>query len=51
MARDSNTYAKRQRDMQKKRKAEDKRARRDKRKERADRVDGSNVDGPPAGEK
>ncbi len=35
MARDGNTYAKRQRDLQKKQKAEDKKARRLKRKESA----------------
>ena len=35
MSKDQNTYAKRQREMNKKRKAEDKRARRKKRKEQA----------------
>jgi hypothetical protein len=50
MARDNNTYAKRQRDMQKKQKAQDKRTRRDKRKEQADRVDHPASDAPPTSE-
>ncbi|MFZ5832900.1 MAG: hypothetical protein ACOY3P_22665 [Planctomycetota bacterium] len=39
MARDHNTYAKRQRDLQKKQKSEDKKARRERRKELAKSVD------------
>lgn len=41
MARNNNTYAKRQRDLQKKQKTEDKRARRLKRKENAKSTDDS----------
>jgi len=52
MARDNNTYAKRQREMQKRQKADDKRVRREKRKEQAGQevgqVEGSNGDDRPA---
>jgi hypothetical protein len=52
MARDQNTYAKRQREMNKKRKAEDKRARRRKRKEQEqfDFAAGPNIVAPAASE-
>ncbi len=44
MARDNNTYAKRQRETLRKQKAEAKRERRRKRKEQANEADGSNRD-------
>lgn len=49
MARDQNTYAKRQREMEKRRKAEEKRARRRKKKEQAN-DDEANVADSPATE-
>jgi hypothetical protein len=48
MARNNNTYAKRQRDLQKKQKSEDKRARRLKRKENARNTGDSSVGHLPA---
>lgn len=48
MARDNNTYAKRQREMQKRQKAEDKKARRLKRKTAAAGVEDQPRDEPPA---
>jgi len=49
MGRENNTYAKRQREMQKKRKAEDKRVRRQKKKDAGD-VDETNAESRPASE-
>ncbi len=47
MARDQNTYAKRRREMDKKRKAEEKRARRQRKKEQANEaVEPNGVDSP-----
>ncbi len=50
MARDNNTFAKRQREILKKRKAADKRARREKRKEETVRAEGDASDGRTADE-
>jgi sRNA-binding protein len=47
VARDNNTYAKRQREMQKKRKAEDKRARRQMRKGETNSVNETSVEDRP----
>ena len=50
MARDGNTYAKRQRDLQKQQKTQDKRARRLKKKENAKRPEDASVGDRAAGE-
>lgn len=50
MGKDQNTYAKRQREMNKKRKAEDKRVRRLKRKEQAHSTSEQNAVDPPTPE-
>ena len=50
MAKDQNTHAKRQREMEKRRKAEEKRARRRRKKEEANEVAETNGVQPPATE-
>ena len=50
MAKDQNTHAKRQREMEKRRKAEEKRARRRRKKEEANEVAETNGVEPPATE-
>jgi hypothetical protein len=50
MAKDQNTFAKRQREMQKKRKAEEKRARRQKKKEQAKEIAAPDVGDRPVDE-
>jgi len=50
MAKDQNTHAKRQREMEKRRKAEEKRARRRRKKEQANEVAETNGVEPPATE-